>query len=295
MTQSVFSPLRRRQLESLGLDRRRSVLRTASRTLAGRIGLAMGAAVVLVIVIGSLTGVDPNAVSVGEKFQPPGPDHLLGTDHYGRDQFARVAAGGRSSLAAAFLVLLIAMSVALVVGVTAGLLSGPVDTVLMRFNDVLISIPSLVLAMAVIGALGPGFLQLVGALSLGYVASFTRMARSFALSCRERADVAAGRLAGVSWPRTIIGHVLPGVIRQLSVVATLMLGDIVISIAGLSFLGLGIQPPVAEWGSMLSESRSAFTIAPWLLLAPALAIILTTTSVNLLADAFRDAEAGEGR
>jgi ABC-type dipeptide/oligopeptide/nickel transport system permease subunit len=156
--------------------------------------------------------------------------------------------------------------------------------------DVLLSIPSLVLAMAVIGAFGPGFGHLVMALSISYIASFTKMTRAFALSRRHGADLAAARLAGVGWWRSMLGHVAPRVAGQLTIVSTLSFGDVVISIAALSFLGLGVQPPTPEWGAMLSDSRSAAAAAPWLLLAPGLAIVLTAIAVNLIADALREGD-----
>lgn len=260
------------------------------RSRVGRLGLMLGLVVVLVLLAGWLSPADPNAVSIQEKFVGPTLAHPLGTDAFGRDQLARLAAGGRSSLSAAVLVLLISMGLALIVGVASGMIGGWIDAVLMRINDVLLSIPSIVLAMAVIGVLGPGFLQLVGALTVAYVATFTRMARAFTVSCRRRDDVTAARLSGIPWWRTVSAHIVPGVASHLWVVSTLTLGDIVISIAGLSFLGLGIQPPAAEWGAMLAESQSAFLVAPWLLIAPATAILLTAASVNLIADALREGE-----
>lgn len=260
------------------------------RSRVGRLGVLLGLMVVLVLAAGWLSPFDPNAVAIQEKFVGPSLAHPLGTDAFGRDQLARLAAGGRSSLSAAALVLVISMMLALVVGVASGMIGGWVDAVLMRINDLLLSIPSIVLAMAVIGVLGPGFLQLVGALAVAYVATFTRMARAFTVTCRRRDDVTAARLSGIPWWRTVIGHIVPGVASQLWVVSTLTLGDIVISIAGLSFLGLGIQPPAAEWGAMLAESQSAFLVAPWLLIAPAAAILLTAASVNLIADALREGE-----
>jgi ABC-type dipeptide/oligopeptide/nickel transport system permease subunit len=160
----------------------------------------------------------------------------------------------------------------------------------MRTMDVLLAIPSLVLALAVIGALGPGFSHLVAALTVGYLASFTKMTRAFALSCRGRADLDAARLAGLGRWRSVLGHVIPPVAGRLSVVGTLSFGDVVISIAALSFLGLGVQPPTPEWGAMLSDDQSALAAAPWLLLAPGLAIVLTALAVNLIADALREGD-----
>lgn len=287
-----IATVRLRRAAGLHLSPGASVLagQRVRRSRVGRLGITLGLVVVVALLAGWLSPADPNAVAVGEKFLGPGLAHPLGTDAFGRDQLARLAAGGRSSLSAAALVLAISMSVALVVGVLSGMLGGLVDMVLMRVNDVLLSIPSIVLAMAVIGVLGPGFLQLVGALSVAYVATFTRLARAFTVTCRQRDDVTAALLSGVPWLRTVRGHVIPGVAGQLAVVGTLTLGDIVISIAGLSFLGLGIQPPAAEWGAMLAESQSAFFIAPWLLIAPAAAILLTAAAVNLVADALREGE-----
>jgi len=287
-------------MSSIARAPRLSTRRSRSRLLEARaritgspvalLGVALGVVVLLGVAAGWLSPADPNAVVIHEAFRGPSLAHPMGTDAYGRDQFARLAAGGITSLSAAVLVLVISMVIALVVGVVAGLAGGIVDAVLMRVNDVLLSIPSIVLAMAVIGALGPGFLQLVGALSVAYVATFTRMARAFTITCRQRDELVAARLAGIPWWRAVRGHVLPGVASQLMVVSTLTVGDIVISIAGLSFLGLGIQPPAAEWGSMLYESQSSFYVAPWLLIAPVLAILATAAAVNLIADAVREGD-----
>lgn len=268
----------------------RAALRGVLHTAAGRAGLACALVVLAVLALGSLRSQSADTVAITSTYLPPSLAHPFGTDEYGRDELARVAAGGLTSLSAATLVMAIATAVALVLGTAAGLLGGLLDTVLMRTMDVLLAIPSLVLALAVIGALGPGFSHLVIALTAGYTASFTKMTRAFALTCRGRADLDAARLAGVGWWRSVLGHVLPPVAGRLTVVSTLSFGDVVISIAALSFLGLGVQPPASEWGAMLSADQSALAAAPWLLLAPGLAIVLTALAVNLLADALREGE-----
>jgi ABC-type dipeptide/oligopeptide/nickel transport system permease subunit len=265
-------------------------LRAVTGTAAGRIGLLCALVVAAVLVLGSLRHYDATAVNIGSPFRGPSWAHPLGTDDYGRDELARVAAGGRTSLLAAALVMAVATAVALVLGTAAGVLGGLVDSVLMRIMDVLLSIPSLVLAMAVIGAFGPGFGHLVMALSISYIASFTKMTRAFAMARRHGPDLAAARLAGVGWWRSMLGHVAPRVAGELTIVSTLSFGDVVISIAALSFLGLGVQPPTPEWGAMLSDARSAAATAPWLLLAPGLAIVLTAIAVNLIADALREGD-----
>jgi ABC-type dipeptide/oligopeptide/nickel transport system permease subunit len=263
--------------------RRAAILTTAS----GRIGVLLALLVAGVLVAGLLRG-NPNTIHIAVRLHPPSLRYPFGTDEYGRDQLARIGAGGLQSLSAAALVLVTATVAALLLGTVAGLLGGPVDQIIARTVDVLLAIPTIVLALAVIGALGPGFLHLVFALSIAYIAWFTRMARAFALASRRRDDVTAARLSGISWPRVVCAHVLPDVSTRLWAVSTLALGDIIISIAGLSFLGLGIQPPTAEWGSMLQQSLTSYVQAPWLLVIPGLMIIATVAAVNLIADALHE-------
>lgn len=267
--------------------RKKSRRATVLTTTSGRIGLLLAVTVAAVVTAGLMRG-NPNAIHIAQRLQPPSLRYPFGTDEFGRDELARIGAGGLTSLSAAALVLVIATAAALVLGTAAGLLGGVIDLVIARTVDVLLAVPTIVLALAVIGALGPGFLHLVFALSVAYIAWFTRMARAFALASRRRNDVTAARLAGVSWLRVVASHVLPDVSTRLWVVSTLALGDIIISIAGLSFLGLGIQPPSAEWGSMLQQSLDSYVQAPWLLVFPALTIIVTVAAVNLIADSLRE-------
>ena len=255
----------------------------------GRTGVILAAALVLTVVVGPhLVPHDPEALALGDKLNGPGPDHWLGTDQFGRDQLARLLEGGRRSLGAGAVVLVAVMVLSLAVGVTAGMCGGAVDAVLMRVVDVLLAFPPLVLALAVVGALGPGFDHLLLALTMSSWAYSARLVRVMAASARARPDVVAARLAGIPWPRVVAGHVIPGVAAQLAVVATLNLGDVILGIAALSFLGLGVQPPAAEWGAMLTDSRLYFSTAPWLLAAPAVAIFLSVMAANLIGDALRD-------
>lgn len=152
-----------------------------------------------------------------------------------------------------------------------------------------LAMPALVLALAVVGVLGAGYGNLLIALTASSWAYYARLARSYVRLAARRQDVIAARLAGIGWLRVTIGHIVPGVITQLAVVATLDLGGIIIAIAGLSFLGLGVQPPDAEWGAMLAGSRLYFTVAPWLLIAPATTIFLAVVAANLIGNALRDA------
>jgi ABC-type dipeptide/oligopeptide/nickel transport system permease subunit len=178
--------------------------------------------------------------------------------------------------------------IGLVVGTIAGMSGGIVDIPLMRLVDVLMALPSIVLVIAIVGVLGPGFENLVLALVLSWWAYYARLARSYVLNARQRPDIIAARLAGIGWGRIVLGHVLPGVTSQLLIVATLDLGALIAAIAGLSFLGLGVQPPAAEWGAMLSEARLYVTLAPWLLFGPLVPIFGAVLAANLLGNALRD-------
>jgi ABC-type dipeptide/oligopeptide/nickel transport system permease subunit len=268
----------------------RSVLRRLLMHRSARVGIFLaGLLSVLTLIVPVIFSDRSDRISLDQKLVAPSIKHPLGTDQYGRDQLARIADGGRRSLGSALLVLSSTLLLSLFVGVTVGMIGGIVDTLVMRIIDVWLALPSLVLALAVVGVLGVGFENLMLALLLSSWAYYARLARSYVQLARERHDVIVARLSGISWARIITGHIAPGVVTQLAVVATLDLGGIIIGIAGLSFLGLGVQPPDAEWGAMLAESRLFFTTAPWLLLAPACAIFLAVMSANLIGNALRDA------
>lgn len=274
---------------------RRGVLRRLAAHPTGRAGLALGAALVLTVLLGPpVVGHSATELDLANKLAAPDGTHWLGTDQYGRDQLARVLEGGRRSLGAAALVLLGALVIGLGIGVTAGLAGRLVDAVAMRIVDVLLALPAIVFALAIVGVLGPGFTNLVVAIVVTSWAYYARLARSYVLAARSRGDVLAARMAGIGRVRVVTGHIVPGVLTQLLVVVTLDLGAVIVTIAGLSFLGLGVQPPDAEWGAMLSDTRLYFTTAPWLLIGPAVAVFLTVTAANLLGDALRDVAAPDG-
>ncbi len=248
-----------------------------------------GFLLILTLVAPLVLTFEPNAQNPAEKLLAPNFEHILGTDQYGRDVLARIASGAYRSLGAAVLVLSGTLFLSLIAGIAVGMLGGIVDSVVMRVVDVFLALPSLVLALAVVGVLGVGFENLLIALIFSSLAYYMRLARSYALNARNRQDVIVARLAGISWTRIIFGHIAPGVFAQMLIVATLDVGGVIVAFAGLSFLGLGVQPPDAEWGAMLNESRLFFTSAPWLLLAPAGAIFLSVMAANLIGNALRDA------
>lgn len=267
----------------------RSLWRRLWRHPEARVGLVAGLCLLLVAVAGPwLAPYDPNLPNYGAALQGPGAEHWLGTDQTGRDLLSRVLDGAHRSLGAAVLVLTGMFVIGLTVGVIAGMTGGAVDMLLMRVVDILMTLPGMVLAFAIIGILGPGFHTLLLALVIADWAYYARLSRSHVLNARQRPDVIAARLAGIGWGRILFAHVLPGVATQMAVVASLGLGGMISVISGFSFLGLGVQPPRAEWGAMLSEARFYFPIAPWLLLVPAGLIFISVMAANLTGNALRD-------
>ncbi|GAB3481002.1 ABC transporter permease [Amycolatopsis cihanbeyliensis] len=262
---------------------------------AFQVGLGCLAAVVLLAAAGPLLARDPAATDYANQLAAPSWEHWLGTDHAGRDSFARTVAGAYNSLGAALLVFTISTLVGLLLGAAAGLLGGVFDLVLNRFVDILLGLPSLVLSLAVIGALGPGFGTLILAMCLTEWARLAKLARAHTLGSAQRPEVIAARMAGAGPLRAAVGHVLPGTVVQVLIAATLNLGEIVLFLASLSFLGLGAQPPAAEWGNMIAESRASYAVAPWLLIGPGLGIVLCIAGATLISDALRDCTDPAGR
>lgn len=253
------------------------------------VGLTLGIFLLLFVVLVPIFSThNPNAQQPSRKLLAPNAENILGTDQFGRDVLTRIAVGGRRSLGAAFVVVGLTLAVSIFLGISIGLVGGILDAVFSRIIDVLLAVPSLILALAIVGVLGVGFENLLIALVVSFLAFYTRLVRSYALSIKQRPDVITARLAGIGWTRIISTHIVPDIFRQMLIVATLDLGGIIISIAGLSFLGLGTQPPDAEWGAMLGEARFYFTTAPHLLFAPAAAILLSIVSANLIGNALRD-------
>lgn len=231
---------------------------------------------------------DPTAVDSRAILAPPSAEHWLGTDNLGRDIFSRLVYGARWSLGAAASAAAAIVLVGITVGVIAGYVGGLVDDLLMRVVDVLLAFPSLVLALAIVGTLGPSLQNvMIGMVAIWWV-DYARVMRGLTLGVRDREYVTAAQCAGASSPRVILRHVLPNVIPSVLVLATLELGGLILAISGLSFLGLGAQPPTPEWGTMLNDGRPFFQRAPQLMIYPGLAITLVVVGCNLLGDGLRD-------
>lgn len=231
---------------------------------------------------------DPLEMDLPRAFEAPSLQHPLGTDNYGRDLLSRLLSGARRSLPAAVAVLCGTTAIGLACGVTAGMTGGLVDRLIARLIDALLSLPSLIIAMGIVGVLGTSLPNLVGALVVTGWPWHARIYRSFVVAQRRAGYVESAHAIGCSSWWIVVRHIGPNIAGQVVVVGAASLGGAVLSLASLSFLGLGIKPPAAEWGAMVNEARLYFQTYPWLGVAPAGAIALTVLAANLLGDALRD-------
>jgi len=275
--------------------RPRSLTYDALRRLwRDRAAVVSAAFLVLMIIVSLLAPLiapmDPTVTNLPKRLLPPGsPGHLLGTDELGRDMLSRLIWGGRVSLFVGFIAVLIAMSAGVVVGLLAGYFGGWVDSVIMRLIDILMAFPSLLLAIAVVAALGPGLTNAMLAVSIVGIPYYARIVRGSVLSLRNQEFVQAARVIGAGDLRIIVYHILANSLAPLIVAATLDVGWMIMAAAGLSFLGLGAQPPTAEWGVMLSAGRQQIRNAPHISILPGLMIFLVVLALNFLGDGVRDA------
>lgn len=252
-------------------------------------GLVIIAVVILAAAAGPLVVAhDPNAVDVNRSFAGPSRSFPLGTDHLGRDMLSRLLYGARVSVAATLVASFASALIGVAVGMAAGYAGRLVDAVLRSVMDVLLAFPSFLLALAVTGVLGPSLVTVVIAIVVSWWAGYARIARAAVLAERERPYIEAERGLGASPLRILARHLLPNILGPIVVITTLDMGTILLGISGLSFLGLGVRPPTAEWGSMLSEARPYLTDAPRLVLLPGVAILLLVLAFNLLGDGLRD-------
>ncbi|WP_122563246.1 ABC transporter permease [Pseudomonas viridiflava] len=259
------------------------------RSPALTIGVSFIALLIAVAVFAPLlSGFDPNAQNIQDRLLPPSAIHWLGTDAFGRDLFTRLLHGTRPTLLLVSLVLLLTLPIGVLVGVTAGFYGGWTERILMRLTDAIMAFPQLVLALAFVAILGPGLLNGALALSLTAWPAYARQARAETSVLRNSDYLAAAHLQGIRGMRLLIGHVLPLCLPSVIVRVALNLGGIILAAAGLGFLGLGVQPPMAEWGSMVAEGSRVIFDQWWVAAAPGIAILLTSLSFNLLGDGLRD-------
>jgi peptide/nickel transport system permease protein len=259
----------------------------ADRTaLAGLLIVAM----VLIVAVGAplLAPHDPNAQDVLNQFRPPSARNLLGTDEFGRDELSRIIVGTRISVLTTLAVGIAILVIGLLVGTISGLVGGLLDGTIMRGVDVLLAFPSVLLALAVAGTLGPGLFHLALAMAAVWWVDYARLVRGLVLSVKEQPYVESARALGVSGRRLALRHILPNVAPPVIVLATLQTGRLLLALAALSFLGLGVGPPTAEWGAMLNDGKNFLDTAPQLMLYPGLAITITALGFNLLGEGLRD-------
>ncbi len=247
--------------------------------------MAVGAAALLAP---WLVDQDPLETDFLNRFQLPSREHPLGTDNLGRSVFARIVYGARYTLGTGLAAMALILLVGTLVGLMAGLLGGQIDTLLMRLVDVLLAFPSLILALAIVGILGPSLTNvLIGIAAVGW-APYARVVRGLVLSIREREFVEAARALGATRLRIGLCHILPHVLPTLAVLASLDMGNLLLTISALSFLGIGAQAPTPEWGRMLNDARPFLWQAPHLMLFPGLAIFLVVLAFNFLGDGLCD-------
>lgn len=227
--------------------------------------------------------------NIAQRLLEPSAEHWFGTDGYGRDVFARIVHGTRVSLQIGILTTVMSVVGGCILGAVSGYYGGKVDSVIMRVCDVFMAIPAMLLALAIVAALGRGLFNLTIALTVTQIPSFARIMRSQILTIRESDFVEAARSVGASDASIILHHIIPNAVGPLIVQATLSVATAILSAAGLSYVGLGVEPPMPEWGAMLSEAREFMRQKTYLLIAPASAIILTALSFNLFGDGLRDA------
>ncbi len=267
-----------------------TILKALSRNRMAVLGL-----VILIILL--FTGIFAHVIApydfakqnLADAFQHPSPSHIFGTDEFGRAIFSRVLYGARMSLLVGFVSVGIAVIIGGILGAIAGYYGKRVDNLIMRFMDVLLAVPQTLLAIAIVAALGTGLMNLMIAVGISSVPTYARIVRASVLTIREEEYIEAARASGTSNTKIIIKHILPNCVAPVIVQVTLGIAGAILTAAGMSFIGLGIQPPNPEWGNMLSSGRDYIRGYAYMTMFPGLAIVITVLSLNLLGDGLRDA------
>jgi peptide/nickel transport system permease protein len=264
-----------------------------TRRLLRRPGFVLASVLVLFVIVSGLlpslfTSYDPTATSPTDKLRSPDLTHWFGTDELGRDLFSRVIHGSALTIKATGGAVLLAVVVGLAIGVLSGFAGGWIDSALMRFVDVLLALPALLLALAIVTALGFGLLPVAIAVGVAIIPGFARTTRAEVLRVKTQPYVEAARTSGASWTRILLKHVLPNSWGPVAVLTVLDFGTVVIAISSLSFMGFGAAPPAAEWGTLISNGRNYLITSPWLSLLPGLFVGLVVFSLNHVARTFEE-------
>lgn len=267
-------------------------LRRFGTLLRSHVVASFAALYVALVLISALlpqwfTRADPYATAPAQSMQAPSAAHWFGTDKLGRDVFTRVVYGGRTTISASLVALAIAVIAGLALGVIAGYAGGVLDALLMRFVDVWLAIPGLLLAITIVTAIGFGTLPVAIAIGVGICPTFARTTRSQVLRVKQEDYIEAARTSGSSDASIVVNHILPNAIGPVAVLALLDFGGIIMAVATLSFLGFGVKPPEAEWGSLINDGRDYLLTAPWLSILPGLVVVATVLAITVLGNAVK--------
>lgn len=266
------------------------VVRRLSRNSSAVIGFAVATLLTLMAIFAPVIAPYPyDKPDLFHTRAAPSAEHIFGTDELGRDVFSRIVWGSQFSLSIGFLAVLFSSSVGMVLGAIAGYFGGVVDDIIMRLMDVIQSIPGILLAISISVVLGPGFFNTLLALGFGMITMACRLTRAAVLGVRNQEYLEAATSINASTPRIILMHVLPNSFSPVLVSATMSIGNVIMSAAMLSFIGLGVQPPMPEWGAMIAGGRSLIRTCPWLVIFPGIFIMLAVLALNMLGDGLRDA------
>jgi peptide/nickel transport system permease protein len=263
------------------------MLRRNPVAMIGLVGMAL--MVLSAVLAPWIAPFDPTALNYDQLLESPSAVHWFGTDDLGRDILSRVLWGGRESLRVGFMGIAIAITGGTIVGLVSGFYGGRVDTFIQRIVDVMLAFPTILLLLSIVAALGPSLQTVLVALGLSSIPSYSRLVRGSVLAAKNFEYVTAARLVGATNRRIMMRHILPNVVAPIIIYSTLGLGSAIIATAGLSYIGLGAQPPSPEWGAMLNYGRSYLRDAWWMSIFPGLSIFATVLCINLLGDGLRDA------
>ncbi len=270
----------------------REIWRRFKKNKAAMLGLGIFSVMVLLAVFADvICDYDTQVIAqdVANRLKAPSPDHWFGTDAYGRDIFARVVHGARISIIIGLTATVGSVCISGILGSIAGYYGGRIDNAIMRVLDTFLAIPGELLAMAIVASLGPSMTNLLIAVTIARIPPFTRVIRSSILTVIDQDYIESAIASGARDSYIIVKHILPNAMGPIIIQATMGVGRMILTAAGMSFIGMGVQPPLPEWGSMLAEGRDFMRYSPYITLFPGLAIILTSLALNLLGDGLRDA------
>lgn len=273
---------------------RMEAFRTFMKRLMKNKAAVVGGVIILLVILIGIFGpfilkTDPNAVNVLNKLQAPSKDHWFGTDNFGRDIFTRIIYGTKLTLTVGFLSVLIGGVIGVVLGIVSGYYGGMIDTITMRIMDILLAFPGILLALAIVSVLGGSLINVIIAVGIFSVPAFARIVRGSTLQVKKLEYIDAVRALGASDLRIIFKHILPNILSPIIVQATMRIATAILTASGLAYLGLGAQPPAAEWGAMLSDGRAYMHNAGHMVIFPGVMIVIVVLAFNIFGDGLRDA------